>query len=246
MPRVARIVIPGCEHHVTQRGNNRQAVFFTDADYATYIGLLRERTAALGVSVAAYCLMPNYVHLILTPGDADGLAKAVGQTHFAYTQYVNRLHGRSGHLWQNRFYSCALDQEHFWTAAAYVERNPVLASLVRRAWKYRWSSAAAHVSGRDESGLLNLARWTRRLPPDGDWREALASRQDDETLDRVRLHLSRGRPLGTDKWLSKLEAAMNCRLRPLPVGRPKHEDGQQVTVPYYPPITPYYLRMANR
>jgi len=81
---------------------------------------------------------------VATPSRAESLARAVGRTNWLYAQYVNRLHGRSGHLWQNRFYSCALDEGHFWAAMCYVERNPLRAGLVRVPWGYAWSSAAAH------------------------------------------------------------------------------------------------------
>jgi len=121
MPRRARIVIEGVAHHVVQRGNNRQDVFFVSDDYVAYLRLLEAQSAAYGLRVLGYCLMTNHVHLIAVPSRADSLAKAVGRTDFLYTQYVNRLHGRSGHLWQNRFYSCALDEERFFEALRYIE-----------------------------------------------------------------------------------------------------------------------------
>ena len=158
MPRVARIVVPSAPHHVTQRGNNHQDVFFVDGDHRVYLELLGERAERYGLAVLGYCLMTNHVHLVVVPSSEEALAKAIGRTHFAYTQYVNRLHGRSGHLWQNRFYSCMLDEPHLWSAMSYVERNPVRARIVRVAWRYRWSSAAAHVGGGDDSRLLDTAR----------------------------------------------------------------------------------------
>jgi len=219
MPRVARIVIPGCPHHVTQRGNNRQDVFYAEDDYAAYLEILGEEARRHGVAVDGYCLMTNHIHLILTPGSDQSLSQAVGRTHWRYSQYVNRLHGRTGHLWQNRFYSCALDDDHFWMAMAYVERNPVRARLVRKAWRYPHSSAAAHVAGKDAPGLLDMAAWQERKPPC--WEEILADPQGEPTMSLVRHHLSRGRPLGSDSWLAKLEARLGRRLRPLPVGRPR-------------------------
>ncbi len=160
MARQARIVIPDVPHHVTQRGNNRQDVFFTDDDRRLYLAVLQERCAAAGVRVLAYCLMNNHVHLIVVPPDEGSLAAAVGRTHFLYAQAINHLHGRSGHLWQGRFYSCPLDETHLWRAAAYVERNPVRSRLVRRAWKWPWSSAAVHVgaAGPDEAAKRNASR----------------------------------------------------------------------------------------
>ena len=103
MPRAARVVIPGVAHQVTQRGINRQDVFFVDDDRRVYLGLLREQADTFGLRVQAYCLMTNHVHLVAVPATEAALAKAVGRTHFYYTPCLNRLHRRTGHLWQNRF-----------------------------------------------------------------------------------------------------------------------------------------------
>ena len=134
MPRLARIVIPGAAHHVVQRGNNRQDVFFVDDDRRAYLALPAEYSRRYDVRVLGWCLMSNHVHLIVRPGKADSLAKGIGRTHFRYAQYINRLHGRSGHLWEGRFHTCALDEEHFRTAMRYVEQNPVRARIKRRPW----------------------------------------------------------------------------------------------------------------
>ncbi len=219
MPRFARAVLPGCVHHVTQRGNNRQDVFFVDDDRRTYLDLLRQEADKHGLRVLGYCLMTNHVHLIAVPRDEESLAKAVGRTHFRYTQYVNRLHGRSGHLWQNRFYSCVLDEPHYWEAMKYIERNAVRARLVRRAWRYPWSSAAAHCDGRDPSGVLDMSAWQRDAVG-LDWRAALTQPQDEKAIASLRLCTSRGRPLASDSFVSKLERRIGRRLRALPIGRP--------------------------
>ena len=221
MPRVARIVIPGRPHHITQRGNNRQDVFFVEDDYRAYLDLLREQSERFGLRIDGYCLMANHIHLIATPASDDALAKAVGRTHWLYTQHVNRLHGRSGHLWQNRFYSCGLSDEHFWTALVYVERNPVRAKLVHRAWRHPWSSAAAHVTGDDPTGVLDMRAWRDLVYPSGDWRESLTGAEDKATMSQLRVWTHRGRPLGGDAFVAKLERALGRRLRPLPVGRPR-------------------------
>jgi len=220
MPRSARLVIPGCPHHVTQRGNNGQDVFFVDDDRRVFLSLLDNARAKFGLGVEGYCLMTNHVHLVVTPTTAEAMGQSLKRVSQLYTQYVNRLHGRRGHLWQDRFFSCPLGEEHFWTAMAYVERNPVRAGLCRAAWQWRWSSAAAHCDGRDPSGLLNIASWRNRLPPNGEWREALDADQDAPELDSLRLATSRGRPLGSDSFVAKLERILGRRLRPLPVGRP--------------------------
>src|SRR5690606_5977550 len=102
-----------------------------------------------GARILGYCLMTNHVHLIATPAREDSLNLAIGRTHFIYTQYINRLHGRSGHLWQGRFLSCPMDDAHAVRGMCYVERNPVRAKMTRVPWTYRWSSAAAHTGGAD-------------------------------------------------------------------------------------------------
>ena len=216
MPRAARIVIPGCPHHITQRGNNRQDVFFTDDDRVTYLKFLRNAARRCGLRIEGYCLMTNHVHLVATPAAADSLALAMGRANQFYTQYVNRRHGRSGHLWQDRFFSCPLDEE----------RNPVRAGLVRRARRWPWSSAAAHCDGADKTGtrgaagLLNLTEWAGRTDP-GAWHESLVAPQDEQVLSKLRLCTTRNRPLGGDPFVSKLERKFGRRLRPLPHGRPR-------------------------
>jgi len=207
-------------HHIVQRGNNEQDVFFVDDDRRAYLRLLKERCAASGVQVLAYCLMTNHVHLVAVPSAEESLATAIGRTHFLYTQYVNRMHRRSGHLWQNRFFSCALDEVHMWRAVRYTERNPVRARMVRLAWRYRWSSAAAHVGGKDETGLLDMAAWAEEWKP-AKWEKQLRAPEDESEMRGLRLSTHTGRPLATDSLLSRLEHRLGRRLRPLPVGRPR-------------------------
>ena len=220
MPRTARIVLPNVPHHVTQRGNNRQDVFFTDDDRLTYLATLAERCTLAGVDVLGYCLMTNHVHLVLVPPDEDALAAAVGRTHFVHTQMINRLHGRSGHLWQGRFYSCPLDDTHLWAALAYIERNPVRARLVRKAWRWPWSSAAAHAGmAADTTGLLDLDEWRADWTPKR-WQKQLLEPADEDWRQRFWRAAHTGRPLAEDRWLAKLESKLGRRLRANPRGRP--------------------------
>jgi putative transposase len=220
MPRIARIIVPGAPHHITQRGNNRQDVFFVDDDRRVYLGLLQEQAQSYGLTVLGYCLMTNHVHLVAVPARQDSLAKAVGRAHFLYTQYLHRLHGRSGHLWQNRFYSCALDEPHCWAALCYTERNPVRAGMVRKAWRYRWSSAAAHCGPGKGNGLLDLRLWRGAWTAER-WMEGLSRPEDEEAVFGVRASTHTGRPLGSDTFLSKVESLLGRRIRALPIGRPR-------------------------
>jgi len=166
--------------------------------------------------------MSNHVHLIAIPHAEESLAKAVGRTHFRYTQYINRFHRRSGHLWQGRFYSCALDERHFWLAMKYIELNPVRARLCRKAWRYEWSSASAHVDNGARYEMLNLSGWYDMISAER-WRKELEDGMSDSQVNRLRSSTHTGRPLGIDSFLSKLEMLLGRRVRPLPIGRPKKQ-----------------------
>jgi putative transposase len=108
MTRLARMVVSGLPHHVTQRGNRRESIFFEDGDQEIYRDLLGEQTRKSDVEVWAYCLMPNHVHLILNPRQADGLGRAVGEAHRRYTNFINARGRWTGHLFQSRFASVAI------------------------------------------------------------------------------------------------------------------------------------------
>jgi REP-associated tyrosine transposase len=224
-----------------QWGNNHQDVFLVDDDRRVYLELLAEQAEKYGLEIAGYCLMSNHVHLVAVPKTEEALAKAVGRTHFRYAQYINRFGKRSGHLWQGRFHSCALDTRHFWLAMKYIELNPVRSKLCRKPWRYEWSSAAAHVDERAESdvrgkrgqvqpaarnvpvpGFLDLRKWYRRTSSE-QWRAKLAEGLTPEQMERLRVRTHTGRPLGSDSFVSKLETALGRRLRPLPRGRPKKQ-----------------------
>jgi putative transposase len=227
MPRLARAIVVGCAHHITQHGNNHQSVFPTDDDRRVYLQMLAEESGKYGLEVLGYCLMGNHVHLVAIPHAEDSLAKGVGRTHFRYSQYINRFHKRSGHVWQGRFYSCAMDQRHLWLAMKYIELNPVRAKLRRRAWKYEWSSAAAHTDEKAQSDLLNLKWWYKQFSADA-WRKELAEGLTEEEVARIRLRTHTGRPLGSDSFLSKLETLLGRRVRPLPIGRPRKRPAKLV------------------
>src|SRR4030042_452313 len=104
MPRIARVVIPGCPHHIVQRGNRRQRVFFNDDDRIYYLQLLRKYGDLEGIKFWAYCLMENHVHLIAVPSHHQSLFKGLGMAHWKYTLKVNLREDWRGYLWQGRFF----------------------------------------------------------------------------------------------------------------------------------------------
>lgn len=113
MPRVARVVIPGYPHHVTQRGNHRQTVFFADTERDFYLTLLRKYFALFQVQMTGFALMTTHVHHILVPELPTSLAKGVGRLHNDFARWQQIQRDLTGHLWQNRFFSCPLDEDHF-------------------------------------------------------------------------------------------------------------------------------------
>ncbi len=205
MPRLSRRVGPGIPHHITQRGTNRQLVFYTKRDRGVYLDLLRVNAERAGVRILAYCLMPNHIHLVAVPEEAEGLAVALRRAHGRYAQYFNARKSRSGHLWQNRFYSCALDAAHLWAALRYVERNPVRAGLVARAEEFQWSSAAAHLGERDRSGMLDLEFWGSEGGAEV-WRELLFEAEDEVVVKQIRRSTHAGQPLGNEEFRQQIAA----------------------------------------
>jgi putative transposase len=210
-------VIPGIPHHVTQRGNYRQQTFFQDADYRLYIRLLRDYSHQLGVTVQAYCLMPNHVHLILTPDREEALSQLLQRLHSDYARALHIHHERAGHLWQGRYFSTPMDEAHFWQAMVYVEQNPQRARLVERCWDWQWSSAATRLRGVDD-GFLDLATWRGRYTSQV-WKNFLElGLRDAELFERIREATGKGWPLGSTSFLERLARDLGRPVQPGPRG----------------------------
>ena len=200
MARLARVVIPDFPHHVTQRGNRREAIFFKDGDHEVYCGLLAEQARRCAVAVWAYCLMPNHVHLILAPKREDGLSDAVGEAHRRYTNFINARGGWTGHLFQGRFCSVVMDDAHFRAAVCYVSLNPVRAGLVAQPEDWPWSSVRAHFQGKDDA-LVSVRPVLDRMPH---LRELLRNDCED-AFSVLRRSERTGRPAGSEDFVTKLE-----------------------------------------
>jgi putative transposase len=215
MARLARIVIPGLPHHVTQRGNHRAPIFFGDDDYALYRDLLAERARQAKVEIWAWCLMPNHVHLIAVPKTEDGLRRAIAETHRRYAAYINARARRTGHLFQARFGSTVMDDAHLMAAIAYVSLNPLRAGLVKRAQNWPWSSVGAHLTGKDD-GLTAIAPVKTLIPRFAD---ILETPPGDELLRELRQAETTGRPAGSEAFQKKLERRLGRPVLPRKRGR---------------------------
>ncbi|MEN8169444.1 MAG: transposase [Pseudomonadota bacterium] len=216
MARMARLVVPGYPHHVTQRGNRRQQTFFCDDDYRYYIELLSKYSREYGTEVWAYCLMPNHIHLVMVPSKEDGLRATLGEVHRRYTRHVNFRKGWRGHLWQERFHSFVMDEVYLMATVRYVERNPIVARLCNEPADWPWSSATAHFKGVDD-GLVKVRPMLDRV---GDWRGYLSDSESDiDDYDVIALHSRTGRPLGDQSFVSVLESLTGRALTPRQPGR---------------------------
>ena len=224
MPRLARSVCAQVPHHITQRGNRREQVFFTDEDRQAYLGWLTEYTEKHEVDILAYCLMTNHIHLVAVPRTEDGLQQTLKPLHMRYAQRINRTRGWKGHLWQGRFFSSALDEAYLWAAIRYVERNPVRARMVRKAENYRWSSAAAHCGLMHDDVLTTTSSWRKQFEAIGDWSAWLAQGDEPQELEVLRRNADKGLPCGSEKFIRKLEKLTGRGLQYRPQGRPRKND----------------------
>lgn len=207
MARRYRSVFPGHPHHVIQRGNRRQRVFFCDDDRRFYLATLRRLCDKYGVKILAYCLMDNHVHLVLVPSTWDSLSSAVGETHKTYTRMINKREKWRGYLWQGRFLSFILHEAYFWSVLRYVELNPVRAGVIARAVDYRWSSALAHVGRRKDPVLDEV----ELLP---DWRFILRHDLSGDDLDKIRRCALSGKPLGDECFMEIVSKELGIDWKP--------------------------------
>jgi putative transposase len=222
MARFARVVVPGYPHHVTHRGNHRQTVFFSDSDRQVYLRLLKGFFARYSVRTLGYCLMSNHAHLLLVPESPRSLALGVGRLMNDYARWQHTQCNQTGHLWQNRYFSCPVDEDRIWDVLRYVELNPVRAHMVQQAWDWPWSSATAHVCGNDASGLVEMNPWAQEHDPDSWQRSLVEGAIGGAANEQIRIATRTGRPFGSHEFIRHLEKRLGRRLVPSKGGRPKN------------------------
>jgi putative transposase len=226
MPRRPRIIVPGIPLHVIQRGNNRQACFFSEEDYGFYLDWLQEYSRSTGCAIHAYVLMTNHVHLLLTPKhkeSAGNLLKRLGQR---YVQYINRSYKRSGTLWEGRFRSSIIQQDaYFLTCQRYIEMNPVRAGIVKHPREYKWSSY--RVNGQGEPSELVIHHFlyndlgkddTERVSA---YRELFRHELDPEEIDKIRKATNGNFALGSSRFQEEIGTMLGRRVAPGRAGRPR-------------------------
>ncbi|MCP3674999.1 MAG: transposase [Gammaproteobacteria bacterium] len=201
MARIARVVVPLYPHHVTQRGNRRQQTFFTTKDYRKYIQYLSSAKDKAKVEILAYCLMPNHVHFVVVPKTPHSLANLFSDAHRRYTCRINIRHKWQGHLWQERFHSSVMDEQHLLATVRYIELNPVRAGLCQLPEKWPWSSVHAHLRKKDDT-LVTVKPMLERI---SNWRKYLNTDKSSVDINTIRSRLRTGRPSGNSDFIHSIE-----------------------------------------
>jgi len=226
MARAPRITIPAYPHHIIQRGNNRQATFFTDGDYNFFLACLRQAKIKCKCKIYAYVLMTNHFHLLVEPAEAGDLGRFIQSVGRRYVRYVNETYDRSGTLWEGRFKSAAVSRDEYLIACSrYIELNPVRAGLVAHPKDYYWSSYQ-----RRALGLLD--RWldedpwytglgTTEKQRQEKYQQWIDSQIGEGEWEEIRQATQRGRPIGRETFQKQVEAATGRRLVGEARGRPK-------------------------
>ncbi len=222
MPRINRVIVPGLPHHITQRGNGRANVFDCDQDRTVFLDLLARYASQYGLSIWGYCLMSNHFHLVAVPAHADATAKVLCRLESDYARFLNVRRGTSGHLWQARYHSVAMDPPYCWKALAYVERNPARAGMTSRAVDYPWSSAAARIGTAVAPPWLDLGPWGQ-IWSRAEWLQMLDEEHgDDPTRVELQEATLSGHPLGP-ALVERLEKELGQSLCRGKAGRPRKQ-----------------------
>ncbi|MGH8808586.1 MAG: transposase [Noviherbaspirillum sp.] len=225
MARLPRLVIPNQAHHILQSGNDRQAIFRDADDYAAFLAWLREAARQFKVALHAYALLPNQVHLLVSPSDDTGLSRMMQWVGRHYVPYFNLKYQRSGTLWQGRYKATVIDAEQYFLACSqYIESSPVRAGLVMIPTDYPWSSVAHHVGSRADPLITDHPLyWALGNTPFD--REAAYRALLDQGLSANEVHAFdeatvKAWPLGSEKFKILLAKQTNRRVSPAKRGRP--------------------------
>jgi putative transposase len=226
MSRAKRIAAGGVVYHVLNRANGRRTLFSSPGDYEAFLKVCREAHERVSMRILAYCIMPNHWHFVLWPQEDKSLSEFVGWLTLTHTQRWHAAHETTGtgHLYQGRFKSLPVQTDsHFLIACRYVERNPLRAGLVSRAEEWPWNSLFELQRPGGRLCGLPLSDWPLPRPPG--WRAFVNEKESEGELQVLRRSISRGRPYGTDVWVTRAAAALGLESTLRPRGRPKKVSG---------------------
>ena len=225
MARLPRLIVPGQPHHVIQTGNNNQPIFRETEDYQAFLGWLRTAAKNYKVAVHAYVLMPDHLHLLVTPADADGLGQMMQWIGRYYVPYFNQKYGRSGTLWNGRYKTSLIDAEqYFMSCSRYIEFNPVRNGMVGRAEDYPWSSYPHHAGLRSDGLIVDHPKfWELGNTPFQREAAYIALAEpalSEDEISVISKALLKGWPLGTEQFKTALQHKVKRQVLPAKRGRP--------------------------
>jgi putative transposase len=216
MPRTARAIASGYCYHLINRGNKKARLFHEPADYEQFLALIERAQRRLHLPMLAACLMPNHIHLVVRPTDADDLAR---WTHWVFTTHVRWHHEKydaTGRIWQGRFKAFAAQTDHHLISVMrYVERNALRAKLVSCAEDWEWGSLAWR---RDRFPPVRLSVPPTPLP--SYWRHLVNESQTSAELAEIRACVNRQRPFGEDDWVTRQVQEFGLESSVRRIGRP--------------------------
>lgn len=225
MARLPRLTVPGYPHHIIQRGNNRQAIFASPADYVALLALLAEHAGKSGVAVHAYVLMSNHFHLLATPETSEGIPEMMQAVGRRYVRHFNQRQGRSGTLWEGRYRSTLIQAERYLLACmVYIDLNPVRAGLAETAADYPWSSHEHYIGRRHDRLVtphpiyweLGNTPFAREAAYAGLVRSGVAPTDERALTDSA----LRGWALGEPDYVAELQRRTERRVSRAQAGRP--------------------------
>ncbi len=228
MARLPRVHLAGCPEHIIQRGNNRQVCFASEEDFAAYAHWLNEYSDAFGVHVHAWVFMTNHVHLLCTASDARGISLMMQSLGRQYVRYFNRQYRRSGTLWEGRFKSCLVQEEHYILAVyRYIELNPVRAGMAASPADYHWSSYASNALGKATALCQPHPSYLALAANDAErqqaYRDLFRSELSEAMLVDIRSSIKSGMALGNERFKQEVEALTGRRQHKGKAGRPRKD-----------------------
>ena len=226
MPRPTRIDFPGLPQHLIVRGNDRNPIFFSDEDRSYFLKCLGEARSDRACDIHAFVLMTNHVHILATGRVQRAVSRMMQDLGRAYVGHVNKLHGRTGSLYEGRFKSSVVETTRYFLACMrYIEMNPVRARMVMHPAHHRWSSYDQNITGQP-GGLLTPHPEYLQLGRTAEERaEAYAGLidaiPDEDEIVAIRLGVRQGKAVGTELFRKALEGILRRRVDFVPQGRPK-------------------------
>jgi len=229
MARQARITLDYTPHHITQRGNRGEPIFFEKGDFQAYLDILKEQCERFDVKIASYCLLPNQIHLMVIPKEGNLLARAIGETHRRYTNMINKRNNWRGHLFQDRFFSYACNEPYSLRATRFIEMLPVTSGIAPKAESYLWSSARTRIKVTSDQNFLSRPQSFHAVH---NWEEFFSRPMEENEMKAIQTHLQTGRPRGNDAFLDRIEREIGRSVRPKKRGRKPKKSVREENMTY--------------